>query len=74
MKNAINLVQQSKDKELFIVFLNKFIESEIKHIQTTMDNESPNIRSAALCYEAMAAATLMKNYITGEVEYKEEDQ
>jgi hypothetical protein len=74
MNNAINLVQQSKDKELFIVFLNQFIDSEIKHIQKTMDNESPNIRSAALCYEAMATATLMKNYINGEVEYKEEEE
>lgn len=72
MKDAISLVQGSKDKELFIVFLNKFIESEIEHIQKTMENESPNIRSAALCYEAMATATLMKNYINGEAEYSEE--
>lgn len=74
MKNAINLVQESKDKELFIVFLNKFIESEIEHIKKTMDNESPNIRSAAMCYEALSTATLLKNYITGETEYSEEEQ
>jgi len=72
MKDAISLVQGSKDKELFIVFLNKFIDSEIQHIQKTMEDESPNLRSAALCYEAMATATLMKNYINGETEYFEE--
>ena len=72
MKDAISLVQGSKDKELFIVFLNKFIESEIEHIQKTMEGDSPNIRSAALCYEAMATATLMKNYINGEAEYNDE--
>lgn len=72
MKDAISLIQGSKDKELFIVFLNKFIESEIEHIKKTMDDESPNIRSAAMCYEALATATLMKNYITGETEYSEE--
>lgn len=72
MKDAISLVQGSKDKELFIVFLNKFIDSEIQHIQKTMEGDSPNIRSAALCYEAMATATLMKNYINGEAEYTDE--
>ena len=72
MKDAISLVQGSKDKELFIVFLNKFIDSEIEHIQKTMEGDSPNIRSAALCYEAMATATLMKNYINGEAEYNDE--
>ena len=72
MKDAISLVQGSKDKELFIVFLNKFIESETEHIRKTMDNESPNIRSAAMCYEALSTAILMKNYITGETEYFEE--
>lgn len=72
MKDAISLVQGSKDKELFVVFLSKFIESEIEHIKKTMDNESPDIRSAALCYEALSTAILMKNYITGETEYTSE--
>jgi hypothetical protein len=74
MKDAISLIQKSEDKELFIVFLNKFIDSEIEHIRNAMDEESPNIRSAALCYEAMATAALIKGYINGEKEYLEDNK
>ena len=51
--------------EFFVEVLNNVEDSEKTHITNHL-NESMDVRSAALCYEAMGAFQLLKNKISGE--------
>jgi len=63
------LVKFSTDFELFESFIEAFKSAEEVHIRKALKPEDPNdfnLRSAALCAEAYAAADLMLSTIKGE--------
>lgn len=67
LKLATEVVKMSKDVSAFKSFLQSYIDCEIEHINSALSIEdSPNIRNAALCYEAMATALGMMGLINGD--------
>jgi hypothetical protein len=69
LERLANLVKSSADFELFESFIEAFKSAEEEHIRKALNPEDPkdfNLRSAALCAEAYAAADLMLSTIKGE--------
>jgi hypothetical protein len=61
---SVQVVKMSKDVSAFKTFLQSYIDCEIEHIQSSLSKEdSPDIRSAALCYEAFATAKALLELI-----------
>lgn len=63
LEEAAAKVKKTKNKQVFIDYLQAFIDEEEEHIRKFLSNEDFNIRAASLCAEAYAAAQLMKNQI-----------
>lgn len=62
LEEATKAVKKAKNVKVFIDYLNAFKDAEEEHIQRALNPEDPkdfNLRSAALCAEAYAAAALM---------------
>jgi hypothetical protein len=67
LDQSIQAVKKTKNINVFIKFLEAFKAEEEQHIRTALNPEDPkdfNIRAAALCTEAYAAADLMHRMIT----------
>jgi hypothetical protein len=64
---STQVVKISKDVSAFKTFLQSYIDCEIEHIQSSLSKEdSPDIRGAALCYEALATARGLLDLIDGD--------
>jgi hypothetical protein len=63
LEEAAAKVRKTKNKQVFIDFLQAFMDEEEAHIRKFLSTEDFNIRSASLCAEAYAAGQLMKNTI-----------
>ena len=63
LEEAAIKVKKIKNKQVFIDYLQAFMDEEEAHIRKSLSNEDFNIRLAASCAEAFAAAQLMKNQI-----------
>lgn len=62
LEEATKAVKKARNVKVFIDYLNAFKGAEEEHIQRALNPEDPkdfNLRSAALCAEAYAAAALM---------------
>lgn len=59
LAKAAEIVSKSKDIQKFLDFLEAFKLDQSSHIQGCFKEDSWNIRTAALCAEAYAAADLM---------------
>jgi hypothetical protein len=67
LEQSIKAIKKVKSINVFIKFLEAFKAEEEQHIRTALNPEDPkdfNIRAAALCTEAYAAADLMQRMIT----------
>ena len=70
LDESIKAVKKTKNINVFIKFLEAFKTEEEQHIRTALNPEDPkdfNIRAAALCSEAYAAADLMHRMITEDI-------
>ena len=63
LEEATAKVKKAKNKQVFIDFLQAFMDEEEQHIGKHLSAEDFNLRSASLCAEAYAAAHLMKDMI-----------
>ena len=73
MEKEIEAIKKSNDLQKFLDFLEAFKVEEEKHIRNALNPEDPkdfNLRSAALCAEAYAAADLMLLTIKGEAYFR----
>lgn len=62
LEEATEAVKKARNVKVFIDYLNAFKAAEEDHIRKSLNPEDPkdfNLRSAALCAEAYAAAELM---------------
>lgn len=62
LQRLASIVKVSVDYDLFVSFLEAFKSAEEEHIRKALNPEDPkdfNLRNAALCAEAYAAADLM---------------
>jgi hypothetical protein len=52
--------------DLFIEAINEMIKEEVDHINKALSSEDnqPDIRQASLCYEAMAAYSVLKDSLS----------
>jgi hypothetical protein len=67
LKLSAEVIRMSKDFSAFKYFLEAYIECEIQHIDSFLSKEEyPNIRSASLCYEALATAKGLLELIDGD--------
>jgi hypothetical protein len=67
---AAKIVTKSKDLQKFLDFLEAFKADENNHIQSCFTEEKSDLRSAALCAEAYAAADLMVQTLTPKISEK----
>ena len=68
LEEATKTVCKAKNLKVFVDFLEAFKEEEELHIRNFLSPEDPkdfNLRNAALCLEAHAAAHLMSEMIQG---------
>ena len=65
LEEAASKVKKTENKQVFIDFLQAFMDEEEQHINKSLSTEDFNLRSASLCAEAYAAASLMKGMIDG---------
>lgn len=63
LEEAAAKVHKTKNKQVFIDYLQAFMDEEETHIRKFLSTEDFNLRSASLCAEAYAAAQLMKSQI-----------
>lgn len=63
LEEAAQKIKEAKNKELFIDFLQAFMDEEEQHINKHLSAEDFNLRTASLCAEAYAAARLMKDML-----------
>jgi hypothetical protein len=66
LEKATVKVYKTKNKQVFIDYLQAFMDEEETHIRKFLNTEEFNLRAAALCAEAYAAAQLMKSQIEHE--------
>jgi hypothetical protein len=63
LETATAKVSKAKNKQIFIDFLQAFMDKEEVHIREFLSSEKLNLRTAALCAEAYTAALSMKSMI-----------
>ena len=63
LEEAAAEVNKSENKQVFIDYLQSFMDEEENHIRKFLSEKDFNLRSASLCSEAYAAAQLMKSQI-----------
>lgn len=63
LEEAAAEVNKADNKQVFIDYLDAFMQEEETHIKKFLSAETFNLRSASLCAEAYAAAQLMKSQI-----------
>ena len=70
LDQATQAVRKARNSKVFLDFLEAFKQEEELHINNALNPEDPkdfNLRSASLCAEAYAAASLMSQMIKGEI-------
>lgn len=63
LEEAAAKVHKARNKQVFIDYLQAFMDEEETHIRKFLNTEEFNLRSASLCAEAYAAAQLMKSQV-----------
>jgi len=63
LEEATAKVRKAKNKQVFIDYLQAFMDKEEIHIREYLSSEKLNLRTAALCAEAYGAALTMRNQI-----------
>ena len=67
LKLSADIVKMSKDISAFKSFLESYVNCEVEHINSSLSKEDfPDIRSASLCYEAMATVKGLLGLISGD--------
>ena len=66
--HAIQTLKQASNLMDFVKYLEEYRNSEFEHVNNSLNKEGgPDVRSAALCYEAAGTAGLMISLLTEDI-------